>query len=109
MRPLGRYTKRSEFGPLYGASEASSRTCYITGVGNEPRLPVLYSPSKMTTLPLPQAAGNYYFPSESMIHSDWINIALCAAKRGGENVLDMQRWTREYDGYMSILKGKVTR
>jgi len=44
-----------------------------------------------------------------MINADWINIALCAAKRGGDNILDERRWTREYYGYMSVLNGKVIR
>ncbi len=57
--------------------------------------------------PFPQAAGNYYFAPTHMIHSDWINIALCAAKRGRDNVVDDQRWTREYYSYLSLLKGKV--
>jgi hypothetical protein len=54
------------------------------------------------------AAGNYYFPHTNMIHADWINIALCASRRGCENVVDRQRWGREYDSYMSVLNGKVT-
>jgi hypothetical protein len=63
----------------------------------------------MPPLPFPQAAGDYYFPSKIMINADWINIALCAAKRGGDNILDGQRWTREYYSYMSVLNGKVIR
>ena len=63
----------------------------------------------MTTLPFPRAAGEYYAPSTRLLHQDWINIALCASRRASENVLDEQRWNREYYGYMSILKGKVTR
>ena len=63
----------------------------------------------MTTLPFPQAAGDYYLPPTNMINADWINIALCAAKRGGDNILDERRWTREYYGYMSVLNGKVIR
>ena len=63
----------------------------------------------MTPLPFPQAAGKYFFPPTNMIHQDWINIALCASRRASENVLDEQRWNREYYGYMSILKGKVAR
>ena len=63
----------------------------------------------MNSLPFPQAAGNYYFPSTKMLHAEWINIALCASRRASENVSDGRRWNREYYGYMSILKGKVTR
>jgi len=63
----------------------------------------------MTSLPLPQAAGNYYFPPTNMIHADWINIALCASRRGGDNILDGKRWTREYYSYLSVLNGKVIR
>ena len=61
----------------------------------------------MTTFSFPQAAGEFYVPSTRLLHQDWINIALCASRRASENVLDEQRWTREYYGYMSILKGKV--
>jgi hypothetical protein len=63
----------------------------------------------MTTLPFPQAAGNYYFPPQNMTNPDWINIALCASRRGVENLLDKQRWTREYYSYISVLSGKVIR
>ena len=63
----------------------------------------------MTPPSFPQAAGKYFFPPTRLLHQDWINIALCASRRASENVLDEQRWNREYYGYMSILKGKVAR
>ena len=58
---------------------------------------------------LPRTTKGYYVPPMGMLHSDWINTALCASRRASENVFSKERWESEYYCYMGILRGKVTR
>lgn len=58
---------------------------------------------------LPRTIEGHYVPPMGMLHTDWINIALCASRRASENILSEGRWKSEYHCYMDILRGKVTR